>query len=100
MRRLDPPATIVSEGVTAPPRVGWFVGFVGRIGAWIIYRLISIFGRTRRWEDVPWLTGPLGREQIGEAPYAEVAAEEGLTLERRAGRGGLLRPGRPPPAGP
>ena len=39
---------------------------------------------------MPWLVGPLGGPEIGETPYAEVAAKEGLTLERRAGRGGLL----------
>src|SRR5215472_2981579 len=90
MLGLDLPAATASVSDTAPPRVGWFVGLIGTIGAWVIYQLIWLFGRTRRWEDVPWLVGPLGGLEIGETPYAEVAAAEGLTLERRAGRGGLL----------
>ena len=90
MRGLDPPASIASATHAAPQRVGWFAAFVGKIGAWVIYQLIWVFGRTRRWEDVPWLVGPLGGREIGETPYAEVAAAEGLTLERRAGHGGLL----------
>lgn len=70
--------------------MNWVTAIVGKTGAWIIYRLISIFGRTFRWEDVPWLMGPLGGDTIGEAPYREVAAAEGLLLERSARDGGLV----------
>ncbi|HEY3585517.1 MAG TPA: hypothetical protein VGK85_00105 [Myxococcaceae bacterium] len=88
--RLHLPADTASGSDTAPPRVGWFATLIGTIGAWVIYQLIWLFGRTRRREEVPWLLGPLGGQTIGETPYTEVAAAEGLTLERRAGRGGLL----------
>ena len=40
---------------------------VAAIGAWIIYRLIWIFGRTHRAEDIAWLMGPLGGPTIGDA---------------------------------
>ena len=63
---------------------------VGWIGAQFIYALIWIFGSRRSPDDVPWLVGPLGSEHIGESPYAETAKREGLTLERRAGTGGLI----------
>lgn len=71
-------------------RVGRLARIVGAIGAWIIYRLIAIFGRTRRWTDVRWLAGPMGESSIGDAPYRDVAAKEGLTVERKARDGGLV----------
>lgn len=71
-------------------RVGWIARVVGTIGAFIIYRLIALFGRTRRWSDVPWLAGPLGGAVIGDAPYRAVAEREGLTIERQARDGGLV----------
>jgi hypothetical protein len=73
-----------------PRRPGWLATVVGALGAWTIYRLIWAFGRTHRRDDLPWLVGPMGGQRIGEAPYAEVASSEGLTLERRSARGGLL----------
>jgi hypothetical protein len=73
-----------------PQRVHWLSALVGSIGAWIIYRLIDIFGRRLQWKDVPWLRGPLGGATIGDSPYRDVAAAEGLTLERRARNGGLI----------
>jgi hypothetical protein len=63
---------------------------VGAIGAFVIYRLIALFGRRCRWRDVPWLAGPLGEAVIGDAPYLAVAAREGLTVERHARDGGLV----------
>ena len=63
---------------------------VARLGAWVIYALVWIFGRTHRWRDVPWLAGPIGGEVIGDAPYREVAAREGLEVERDARDGGLV----------
>jgi len=63
---------------------------IAAIGARIIYLLIWIFGRTHRREDVPWLMGPLGGRLIGDATYDEVAAREGLALERRAKDCGLV----------
>jgi hypothetical protein len=70
--------------------VGLIARVVGAVGAFIIYRLIAIFGRTRRWADVPWLTGPVGDAVIGDAPYEAVATREGLHIERRARDGGLV----------
>jgi hypothetical protein len=72
------------------PRPGWLARLIGAIGAFIIYRLIALFGRTHRWAEVPWLEGPLGEGVIGDAPYAAVAAREGLTLSRQARDGGLV----------
>jgi len=63
---------------------------VGAIGAWFIYRLIWLFGRSHRRADIAWLMGPLGARVIGDATYSEVAAEEGLTIERAARDGGLV----------
>jgi hypothetical protein len=66
------------------------VRIIGAIGAFVIYRLIALFGRTCRWSDVPWLAGPLGDAVIGDAPYQAVAEREGLSVERRARDGGLV----------
>src|SRR5690349_13980057 len=66
------------------------VRIIGAIGAFIIYRLIALFGRTHAWREVPWLAGPLGEAVIGDAPYLAVAEREGLTVERRATDGGLV----------
>jgi hypothetical protein len=63
---------------------------IAAIGAWIIYRLIWIFGRTYRRADIPWLLGPLGGPTIGDATYDEVAQREGLSIERRAKACGLV----------
>lgn len=63
---------------------------IAAIGAWIIYRLIWIFGRTHRRADIAWLMGPLGGKLIGDATYDEVAAREGLAIERRAKDCGLV----------
>jgi hypothetical protein len=65
------------------------VRVVGRIGMWVVAALISVFGRVFRREEVAWLDGPIGGPIIGDSPYAQVAAEEGLTLERQA-RSGLI----------
>src|ERR1700704_1005380 len=71
-------------------RIGWFRGLVAAIGAWIIYRLIWLFGRTPRRDDVAWLLGPMGGRTIGDTPYQEVADAEGLSIERHAKAGGLV----------
>lgn len=63
---------------------------IAALGAWFIYRLIWLFGRTYRRADVPWLMGPLGGDVIGDATYQEVADHEGLTIERNATRCGLV----------
>ena len=72
------------------PKIGWFRAMVAAIGAWIIYRLIAIFGRTHRRSDVDWLLGPMGGPVIGDATYQEVAESEGLTIERDSEAGGLV----------
>lgn len=71
-------------------RVGPLATWVGTIGAGFIYLLMRLFGRTRREAEVPWLLGPVGGDYIGDKPYEEVAAREGLVLQRRAERGGLV----------
>lgn len=63
---------------------------VGAIGAWFIYRLIAIFGRTHERAHVAWLMGPLGGPVIGDAAYREVAEAEKLTIERESKEGGLV----------
>jgi hypothetical protein len=73
-----------------PPRIGWFAALVGKIGAWFIYFLIWLFGRTHKRADVAWLMGPLGGKVIGDAPYREAAEAEGLTIERGATDAGLV----------
>src|SRR4051812_30085560 len=72
------------------PRIGWFRGMVAAIGAWIIYRLIWMFGRTHARSDVTWLLGPIGGPVIGDATYQEVADAEHLTCERHGTDGGLI----------
>jgi hypothetical protein len=64
--------------------------FVATVGAWFIYTLVWMFGRTRPWSDMAWLEGPLGGDVIGDAPYREAAAREQLTVERTARDGGLI----------
>ena len=76
--------------MTPAPKIGWFRALVAVIGAWIIYRLIAIFGRTYRRDDVAWLMGPMGGPVIGDATYQEVADAEGLSIERHATSGGLV----------
>lgn len=63
---------------------------IATLGAWFIYGLIWIFGRTRRRADIAWLEGPLGDSVIGDAPFKSVAEREGLTVERKADHGGLV----------
>jgi hypothetical protein len=75
--------------VTARPKLGWFRALVATLGAWFIYRLIAIFGRTHRRDDVAWLLGPMGGEVIGDSTYQEAADAEGLSIERHAS-GGLI----------
>src|SRR5262249_16839578 len=93
--RVIPFAAVPEAEVEETPpqtgaRIGWFPSLVGRLGAWFIYALIWIFGRTHRRADIPWLLGPLGGKVIGDAPYRDVAAAEGLTVERNARDGGLV----------
>jgi hypothetical protein len=70
--------------------VHWLARIVGAIGAWFIYRLIALFGRTHTLRDIAWLDGPLGDAVIGDAPYRAVAARLGLTVERNAADAGLV----------
>lgn len=76
------------RGVTKPAaRVGFVTRIVGAVGERIIYALIRLFGRVVRVDDVPWLAGPTGGDYIGDRAYHELAAREGLTVERRADAG-------------
>lgn len=70
--------------------LGPIVALMAAVGAAFIYFLIRIFGRTVRDSDVPWLQGPLGGDYIGDKPYEECAAKEGLSVERHAREGGLI----------
>lgn len=72
------------------PLFQWLRAFVGTMGALVIYLLMWIFGRRCDPKDVPWLAGPVGGPHIGDRPYEETARDEGLSLERQAGAGGLL----------
>lgn len=60
------------------------------MGAWFIGSLIRLFGRVVRLSEEPWLAGPIGGAHIGDLPYDELAAQEGLTVVRRAPEAGLL----------
>jgi hypothetical protein len=71
-------------------RLSWLARIIGRLGATFIYGLIWFFGRKTRRGDVPWLVGPMGGPLIGDEVYSQVAAAEGLTLERSAVDGGLV----------
>jgi hypothetical protein len=63
---------------------------IGTVGAWVIYGLIWLFGRTHETSEIGWLVGPMGGDVIGDAPYRDVAAAEGLSVERHASDGGLV----------
>jgi hypothetical protein len=63
---------------------------VALIGAAFIRALMRIFGRVVRESSVAWLSGPMGRDYIGDRPYEEVAARENLEVIRRSSSGGLL----------
>jgi hypothetical protein len=56
----------------------------------VIHGLIALFGRRRARAEHPWLQGPMGADVIGDAPYGDVAAAEGLTVERTSRAGGLV----------
>jgi hypothetical protein len=70
--------------------MSWLRAGIAAIGAWIIYRLIWLFGRTHRRADIGWLDGPTGGPTIGDAAYEEVAAREQLAIERNAQHVGLV----------
>src|SRR5687768_4765731 len=70
--------------------IGFVRSVVAAMGAAFIAGLILLFGRVVRRSSAPWLAGPVGSEYIGDRPYEEVAAREGLDLVRRAASGGLL----------
>lgn len=76
-------------GAAAQDTPSMVVRAVGRIGMWVVATLILTLGRVFRRKEVAWLDGPVGGPTIGDSPYAQVAAEEGLTLERQA-RSGLI----------
>ncbi len=63
---------------------------VAWIGEQIIYFLIYVFGQKTDLSKNPWIKGPLGSDYIGDKPYEEVAAAEGLKLVRNSQVGGLI----------
>ncbi len=72
------------------PKMSALARAVGWVGAQVIYLLLWLFGRTHQRAELGWLDGPFGGDVIGEAPYREAAAAEGLTLDRNPADGGLL----------
>lgn len=74
----------------ASEELGPIRNLIAAIGANFIYALIRVFGRSVRDSSVPWLSGPVGSDYIGDKPYEEVAARENLELVRRASAGGLI----------
>lgn len=87
---LSPPASPRRSPRSPGAEMSWLARAVGAIGAQVIYVLIWLFGRSYRRTEVPWLSGPFGGDQIGDAPYQEAADAEQLTLERQPREGGLL----------
>jgi hypothetical protein len=77
--------------VTAPRAANPIARVAGTIGIWLVALIVYVFGRTYRRRDVPWLSGPIGGDVIGDAPYAEVAAREHLTIDRTAQEPGLVQ---------
>lgn len=84
------PSGAVGDHAVGRVNIGWFAALIGRLGAWFIYALIWLFGRTRRRADIAWLLGPLGGKVIGDTPYQDVADAEGLAIERAARDAGLV----------
>jgi hypothetical protein len=65
---------------------------LGATGVRAIQYYLRVFGRTVRKADVPWLLGPIGCDgEIGDGPYQDVAAREGLTVVRDAIDAGLVQ---------
>jgi hypothetical protein len=84
--------TAIPGHQASPPdeALGPVRALVAAIGAAFIGLLIRIFGRGVQVSATPWLSGPTGRDYIGDRPYEEVAAREDLELVRRSPTGGLL----------
>lgn len=81
---------MTAETTASPPQLpAWHRGLAA-LGAAFIHALVRVFGRVSSFEAAPWLQGPLGSDYIGDRPYEEVAAKEGLTLTRDLSQGGLL----------
>jgi hypothetical protein len=76
--------------VSRTEELGPVRALVAALGALFIAGLIRVFGRTVKEEGAAWLLGPFGGDYIGDRPYEECAAREGLTVIRRATEGGLI----------
>ena len=76
--------------MTDRPPLGVVRGFVASLGATFIHTLIRMFGRVVLKSKAVWLWGPIGGDHIGDRPYEELAAQENLTVIRRASSGGLI----------
>ena len=64
---------------------------MGSLLKWLINIWIATTGRLCRYEEYPWLRGPMGDELfIGDAYYKSSAAAEGLDIDRDPD-GGLVR---------
>lgn len=74
----------------APESLGPIRGMIALAGAAFIRCLIWVFGRVVNESSATWLSGPTGEDYIGDRPYEDVAAREGLELVRRSSTGGLL----------
>lgn len=73
------------------PEMGWLRSLVATIGAQFIYLLVRVLGREVKLEEQTWLDGPRGGRYIGDKPYEDTAQREGLSVERDASSGGLIR---------
>lgn len=71
--------------------LGWAQRLLGAVGASLIRVYLRLFGRTVRRDEVPWLSGPIGRRgRIGDDFYDWLAQTEGLTKHINRSGSGLL----------
>lgn len=61
---------------------------IGSLLKWCINIWVATTGKTCKYEDYPWLRGPLGNgDEIGDLYYKKFADEEGLTVSTNENAG-------------